>query len=106
MSIVLTVCKLYKKKCLRKFRRKRFYSRPENPDWLYSGYHQKVFKQIKEIDEEQFFLHNRMTKEVYELLLTLVKASLRKDNEYYLKKCIPISSEIFNQTAHFLSRVL
>ncbi|KAI8117884.1 Protein ANTAGONIST OF LIKE HETEROCHROMATIN PROTEIN 1, partial [Lucilia cuprina] len=60
---------------------RRWYARPINKDWPSAGYFKKVFKKIKSVDEENFFIHTRMTKNVYELLLSLIKTSLRKPGQ-------------------------
>ncbi|XP_075159190.1 uncharacterized protein LOC142232326 [Haematobia irritans] len=65
------------KKC--KTRRKRRWSvRPINRDWNKSGYHKKVFQNMKLRDGEHFFKHTRMSKEVFNLLLILLQNDLYK----------------------------
>lgn len=49
-----------------------------NSDKDISGYFVAVYQRMKEIDSEEFFLHTRMTRPVYDLLINLIKKTSQK----------------------------
>lgn len=79
---VYQVYRLYNKfKNIRKTtlkRRRRWWVRPINLDRDRFGYFERMFKKMKDLDEEEFFAQTRMTKEVYNLLLSLIEGDLQK----------------------------
>lgn len=76
----LRLCKMYK--VLRQKRRiRRWNVRPINKDYIKAGYHRKVFLNMKNMDEEQFFIHTRMSLPIFNLLLEIVRESLIKPRQ-------------------------
>lgn len=71
MISYLTIVKLRK-------RNRRWWVRTANVTRNIDGYYKTCYQRIKECDPEAFFKHTRMTRPVYNLLLTLIKDPLTK----------------------------
>lgn len=77
---LIELYKVYKKINNNRYTR-RWKVRPINKNWHKFGYHRKVFLKIKSEDEEQFFVHTRMTVPIFNLLLSLIENSLIKPKQ-------------------------
>ncbi|KAI8118956.1 Protein ALP1-like [Lucilia cuprina] len=62
----------------KKPRIRRWAIRPTNRYRVIDNYHRKVFGNIKSMSQEQFFVHTRMTKPMFDWLLSIAKSSLIK----------------------------
>ncbi|XP_037817797.1 protein ANTAGONIST OF LIKE HETEROCHROMATIN PROTEIN 1-like [Lucilia sericata] len=62
----------------KKPRVRRWAIRPTNRYRVIDNYHRKVFGNIKLMSQEQFFVHTRMTKTMFDWLLSIAKSSLIK----------------------------
>lgn len=81
----LNLMMLYKKRrALQERRQRRWCVRPVNIDRGISGYYVCSFLKIKNMDEQHFFIHTRMTKSLFNVLLTLVENTLSKPNQLIL----------------------
>ncbi|KAM7344953.1 uncharacterized protein ACRADG_011457 [Cochliomyia hominivorax] len=65
----------------KKQRIRRWGVRPSNRDWALKGFHRKVFSNVKNMDEEQFFVHTRMSKSLFDWLLSFIQSSLKKTRQ-------------------------
>lgn len=77
----LKLCKMYTQLHKNKRTRRRWKTRPINTDYQTAGYHRKVFLKIKEENHEEFFKQTRMTKSVYDLLISLIGKGLVKKRQ-------------------------
>lgn len=55
--------------------------RPINNDRVIAGFQRKVFSSIKTMDQEKFFEHTRMTKPLFDWLLSYSTSSLKKGRQ-------------------------
>lgn len=65
----------------RKPRKRRWRVRPINNDRVITGFQRKVFSSIKAMDQEKFFEHTRMTKPLFDWLLSYSTSSLKKGRQ-------------------------
>ncbi|XP_037931463.1 putative nuclease HARBI1 [Teleopsis dalmanni] len=75
-NLFLNILRLYSMR--NQMRNRRWRVRPINVDRALHGYYRKTFLAIKEKDNEEFFSHTRMSKELYTLLLKLIAPSATK----------------------------